>query len=488
MGVNYDIPCYNVSTTDNTTTELEEVVVLGANSIDTLLNERAGKFSHFVRNTKLTTNFSIDDQSDWYHWLTSGLSDTSCSNFPSTGENDGCSVLQEEYCFAGNITDGQFWASFLTSNLYANWVQWYNAFEYATFMSSLDISKIATIFTPSKTESILTAEQFLNGFSTGLSIGAKVLPDSGGEAFSELGSGVDTLQSILSYLTDGSGFALPTTGDIELIMDSALGNLTNATYDAIFDLATATFQYPNETQTCESNSLYCGPFNYPVSNYIYNVKPVTIIDTKHFQELQNSLASTIKKILVGVALASGDYYVMKSTYVTEADCGAEAEYYINGACYLLAYPGESSCQLDNGFQRLANSTTIKNIEGYGVNITEMFLNAEACQNQTQMYYGTAGVNVTEVATSGSLPSCFYNLPVFEVTVLGSEGPSPYSTPCWIAFRNGTKETPIVGETYLPPNLAPAFAKQPCTCLTCNPCGGQGGGATNGTLDGSLMVC
>lgn len=494
LGVNENIPCYSVSIGVNTTTELDQVVILGANTIDTWLSYNAGKFATFGRIIVLSTNFSIDNQTDWYKWMVSGHSSSTCTDFPATADN-ACTVLDEQYCFNGNITSGLYWASFITTTLYANWVQWYDAFNDATFLSSLEISTIATTFTPSQTESILTFSQFLNGFTTALSIGSSVLPDPSG-AIGDLSSGVNTIESILGYLTaDGTGFTLPTTDDIEDSMKLMLGTLVTSTYQAIGNLSIMTFQYPNETQTCDSSHpLYCGPFIYPVSNYLYNVRPVSVIDTEAFNHLISTFTSTIEKFLVGVALATGDYYVVKTAAITEADCTDDAEFYINDACYMLAYPGESSCQKDAGFQASANKTTITNIQSFGVNITEMFLLSEACQNQTQMYYGTVDVNATDVATSGQLPLCFYNLPVFGLLSFDPDGQQltptgGYYSPCWVTVYQNGSSTPIVGESYLPSNLESAFDRQVCACSVPGSCtGGPLIGATNGTTDGILEVC
>lgn len=495
LGVNEDIPCYSVSTSANTSAEIEQVVILGATTIDTFLTERAGKSVIFANNMKLSINFSADNQTDWYYWMVSGNSASSCSDFPSTADN-ACTALLEAFCFSGNITDGEFWASFLTSTLYANWVQWYNAFNEATFLTTLNISDIATTFTPSQTESILTFSQFLNGFSTALSIGTSVLPDPGG-ALKDVSSGVGTLQSILTYLTaDGTGVTLPTTEDIEDVMYFMLGNLVNSTYSAIFDLAIASFQYPNETLVCDGGAhpQYCGPFNYAVSNYFYNVKPVSIIDTNDFSNLITGFKSTIQKFLVGVALATGDYYVVKTAAITEPDCSDDAEFYINGACYKLAYPGLSSCQADLGFQASANKTTIAKIEQFGVDITEMILISEACQNETLTYYGVYDVNATDVVDSGTLPLCFYNLPVFGLLSFDPDGEEltptgDYFSPCWVTVYQNTTGTPIVGQTYLPDNLKSAYDRSVCSCLIPGSCtGGPAIGVTNGTIYGILAVC
>ncbi|PCG90917.1 Glycoside hydrolase, superfamily [Penicillium occitanis (nom. inval.)] len=472
--INEDIPCYSVSTAHNTTAELESVVALGAEWIDIILTEYA------------------DNPTDWFELMTSHYKQDSCADFPSTADG-ACTVLDETICVSANTT-ALYWASFVGSTLYANWVQWYNAFNDGTFLGSLSISTIATTFTPSQTESILTWDSFINGFTTALSIGTSVLPDPEG-VLGDFNTGVSTVESIIGYLSaDGSGFTLPTTDDIEDAMNLMLGTLINSTWKALGNLSTAVFEYPNEAAANLSQALTNGSFVHPVANYFYNVKPVSVIDTQNFTLLVDEITKTVEKYLVGVALTTGDYYVVKYTGFTEADCTGTAEYYINDACYMLAYPGESSCQKGLAYQVNANSTTITNIEGYGIDITEMILNSETCQNNTNTYYGATEVNVNDVATSGTLPVCFYNLPVFELLAQSASGEnwapdSSTFSPCWITdYQNNTGDNQIAGRTYLPSNLETAFTSDLCYCQPAGSCYGPIDDTNNGTTDGILEVC
>lgn len=424
--------------------------------------------------------------------MTSHYQQESCASFPLTGSGD-CSALDETICVSPNTT-ALYWASFLGSMLYANWVQWYDAFDEGAFLGSLEIPTLAAKFTPSSTESILTYDQFFNGFTTALSIGTSVLPDPGG-LLGDFSTGVSTVQSILDYLTaNDSGFTLPTTDDIEDTMNLMLGTLVNSTHEAIGNLSVIVFEYPNKAKENLSQALTNASFIHPVANYFYNVKPVSTIETQNFTKMVNEITNTIQKYLVGVALTAGDYYAVKYTGFTEADCTGVANYYMNDACYKLAYPGESSCQKYLGYQADASNTTITNIEYYGINITELILNSETCQNNTKMYYGAAEVNVNNVATTGTLPICFYNLPVFELLAQSASGENwaPDSntfSPCWITdYQNNTLANQTIGQTYLPSNLLSAFSSDTCYCQPAGSCYGPINDTSNGTIDGILAVC
>lgn len=87
---------------------------------------------------------------------------------------------------------------------------------------------------------------------------------------------------------------------------------------------------------------------------------------------------------------------------------------------------------------------------------ELITNSYACQNATGQYYGSMDVNVTNVMETGTLPTCFFNLPVLDLTSKGSTAPL-WNSPCWIVRdQNLTITSPTVGENYLPGNLNTAF--------------------------------
>lgn len=384
----------------------------------------------------------------------------------------------------------------LGSELYANWVQWYNAFNEASFLCSLEIKTIATAFTPTTVGNTLTFSSFLSSFSTALSIGTSVLPDPT-SLFGDFSMGVSTVESILGLFPSESDFTLPTESDLETAMGIMLGTLVNSTLYALGNLSIAVFEYTNETATKIPANLINGTFTRPVANYFYHVKTVSTIDTGNFMALISAVTSTIEKYLVGAALAAGDYYVVKVTDISEADCNDVAEYYMNGACYKLVYPGSSTCTTGQSIQAEASNTTITNIESYGSNIVDMIQKSEACQNATGVYYGAMDGNVTDVASSGTIPTCFYNLPVFQlhdVTFTASGGHSETDTaagefsPCYITLYQNSSSTVIAGQTYLPTNLQSTFTEEDCICGYTPPCEGTMNGSTNGTSNGVNIVC
>ncbi|KAJ5897020.1 uncharacterized protein N7473_006419 [Penicillium subrubescens] len=70
-----------------------------------------------------------------------------------------------------------------------------------------------------------------------------------------------------------------------------------------------------------------------------------------------------------------------------------------------------------------------------------------------------------LAVSTSLPTCFYNFPIFELEYTGAD--SIPGSPCQILTNNGTASTPEVGVTYMPSNLADIFTDDFCFCSGSN---------------------
>lgn len=399
-----------------------------------------------------------------------------------------CSSLDEHECFSGNIPTGLFWASLLASELYNNWIEWGTAFQQATFLSSLGISAIATTFTPTVIGDNLTFNSLISAFTSALGIATNVLAGDGG-LLGEFNTGITTVHSILGLFPSASSFTLPTETDLEKYMSSMLGTLANSTQYALGNLSAAVFEYPDAATKIPAN-LLAGPFHYPVANYFYNMRTVETPDTGNFSALTTKLASTLNVYVVGAALVAGDYYVVKDAGIGQGSCNGVASYYIDGAYYMLAYPGgsPSTCTAGLSIQTEATNDTITNIESYGISVSDMILNSEACQNTTKVYFSAQDVNVTKVASSGKLPDCFFNLPVLQlypVTIQGqTHSPGDEMSASFVSQVMNISVFPAtVGQSYLPPNLVQPFDHAHCDCGYIPPCEGTMNGTTNGTTNG-----
>lgn len=136
---------------------------------------------------------------------------------------------------------------------------------------------------------------------------------------------------------------------------------------------------------------------------------------------------------------------------------------IDGACYTLQYPG-AGWELVKQIMTdpISSDDLTKLTDIYDVDLESLYTNSYTCQNTTGTYGGTLEVNILEF--SSSLPTCFYNLPVF--TVETSEEPkinNYLSSPCLVYEQNLTAKTAELGVTWLPSNLADIFVKDFCEC-------------------------
>lgn len=425
--------------------------------------------------------------------MTSGHKQETCISFPEPGV---CVTLSEQDCFNGEITTGLHWATFLASQLYNSLIQFHDAFQQASFLASLEILNIATTFTPTISGNMLSFDSMVNAFTSALGIATSVLPGDGG-VLSDFNTGITTIQSILALFPSSDYFTLPTGTDLQINLDTMLGSLGNATQNTTIKMAGAIFGDPNNATFTLPSHLIDGPFIHPVANYFYNVKPVLLIDSGNFTALTNKLTATMNKYLVGAALADGDCYLLKDASMGEDGCDGIAYYYVNGACYMLAYPGSNTCAAGYSLQATATNDTITSIESYGIKIPDIITNSEACQNTTNAYYGSTPsdlivINNTATSSDNTLPTCFFNLPVFQLHpyTLQDRTYTPGSewSPCFVSQGlNYSMERQTLGQTYLPANLEVVFDHEHCTCGYI-PCQGPMNGTSNGTTNGINAVC
>ncbi|KAJ5927853.1 hypothetical protein N7466_006809 [Penicillium verhagenii] len=432
--VDYDLACINLVSGVNTTAELEKYIVLAATEIDAVLTEYSG------------------DPKDWFAEMTSGHSNggDSCVDFPAAG----CTALSEQYCADGDISDALFWASYIAQQLYQILLQWYSAFNEASFISGMDIATIADTFAPTTDGDTSSFASLLSTFSSSLGIAATVVPEVDG-----VNTAVSTVSSFVSLLPSASDFSLPTSSDLATALESMMETVINATLTALADLSTDIFEYPNRASNLPSD-LITGPFTHDVANYIYNTKPLFEIDADSWLSLVDTFNVTMKKAMVGTALGAGDYYILRDASTSEDDCTGTAKYYIDGSCYTLAYPGLSTCTVGNGLSTHAEADTIASIISYGIDVENLITISYDCQNATGEYFGTVDADISSLTDGGSLPTCFYNLPVLDLLVVDGKAPDTNS-PCWLVLEQSAT-TNITGETYLPDNLYSIF-EDDCEC-------------------------
>lgn len=166
--------------------------------------------------------------------------------------------------------------------------------------------------------------------------------------------------------------------------------------------------------------------------------------------------------MAGTALVAANYFILRGAYTTSDCADVTSGLIIDGHCYALEYPSDGwTGSEEDYFSDPIDSDDLTKLTGaYYVSLKELYTNSYTCQNQTGDYGGTMSIDVA-LAISTSLPTCFYNLPVFALEYTGA-GSIPGS-PCQILTNNDTACTPEVGVTYMPSNLAEIFTDDFCYC-------------------------
>lgn len=212
-----------------------------------------------------------------------------------------------------------------------------------------------------------------------------------------------------------------------------------------------------------------GDYDHPIANFFdgrYMFELEESIDLKIESAMNNQLMAT----LAGTALSAANYYILKNAYTTSSCDGKTSGVVIDDYCYTLNYPGSAwTVASDSTSTDLIASSDLKTLEDdYYVNITQLYLNSYECQNKTGTYGGSMVVDILQ--TSSSLPTCFYNLPVFTVENQKQDYDETFdSSPCLIAYNNKTADTAELGVTWLPSNLASIFTEDFCTCTAAALC-------------------
>lgn len=383
-----------------------------------------------------------------------------CSSFPADGacpEPD-----QSAYCDSSSIPAGKFQALYMAYVFYANLQTWNIEFEWSTINSTLNIPTIVDQF-PAQTPNTVSLGTALSVVGGGLStLGGIVAATPGGEA---AGLGISSVGGIIGMLS--SLLPDPTSGvDMESVLGNYLSSVINATLWAVGNVSEVVFttgtldNIPSELTTSSN-------FQTPLASFLYNAAPVILPGTDVYQNWETALVQDLQRGLVGAALGGGNYYILKNV-ATEDDCSqiTGAQTY-GGYCYSLQRPGVSCDSKPPGDESYPiNSFTLTSATTtYGINMTDLIVSSEACQNQTQSYLGSEALSYSAMTWDGqNHPPCFYNLPILYVQ------PPPFQgNPCAIWKANYTAAvdgtTTELGYTWLPPNLDAVFTQAFCTCDT-----------------------
>ncbi|KAK5660251.1 hypothetical protein OQA88_12789 [Cercophora sp. LCS_1] len=118
------------------------------------------------------------------------------------------------------------------------------------------------------------------------------------------------------------------------------------------------------------------------------------------------------------------YWILVDAYSYE-QCkipNRPAARWINSACYSLEGLGDRTPDMVDGsfdashdmFSKPVDDDQVSNLEKYGVDLQELYLNSRMCQTRNNDFDGTVELDPDMATMSSKLPGCFYSLPVFHV--------------------------------------------------------------------------
>ncbi|GAA82937.1 hypothetical protein AKAW_01052 [Aspergillus luchuensis IFO 4308] len=359
--------------------------------------------------------------------------------FKSTGQTTQCDVYPDGQCdfpsgFCSNYTiPSEYWAEYVVANFLEYITEFGSLFNYANQNQSLGIDNIVADFPVKSASTVPDLATIFTNVSGVLGIVGSTLP--------LLDEETDTASSIMGVMsglfsTAESDISSSSATDTETItLEKKVEALYTLMYTAVQDILIAIFETGNISSW--PSDLRTGDYSFEVTNF-FNGRYMFLLTGEQAESRRGAYStSTCSSITSGKV--------------------------IDGACYTLQYPG-AGWELVKQIMTdpISSDDLTKLTDIYDVDLESLYTNSYTCQNTTGTYGGTLEVNILEF--SSSLPTCFYNLPVF--TVETSEEPkinNYLSSPCLVYEQNLTAKTAELGVTWLPSNLADIFVKDFCEC-------------------------
>ncbi|KAJ5642824.1 hypothetical protein N7490_006824 [Penicillium lividum] len=328
--------------------------------------------------------------------------------------------------------------------------EYHDLFQVVVINATNKVDQLVTDF-PTKSPDVVDIASLLTNFggALGLVSGftgdglATTLTAAAGGLFSEAGSNVSSDDD------DDSSTELALYNRILDLCSAFYSGAAQSLIDMFdnADISSWPTSLINGTYTHEIANFFDGPFMYELSG-----TDQSNMETYLNQNLFATLAST--------ALASANYYILKGAH-TVSDCpDITSGTIIDGYCYTLEYPGAGWSLADETdvSDLIASDDLTKLTETYYVVLEELYTNSYKCQNSTSDYGGLMDSDLVLTAPT-TLPSCFYNLPVFTVNSFGGVT----SSPCLVLSNNESEITTVLGVSYMPSNLADIFVEDFCFC-------------------------
>ncbi|RAH65556.1 uncharacterized protein BO66DRAFT_383319 [Aspergillus aculeatinus CBS 121060] len=378
---------------------------------------------------------SLKSPTEWTRQMfkSTGAGSTQCDLYP-----DGECPFPTGFCSDYNVS-AEYWAEFVVANAHQYITEIGTLFDFATQNESLSIDAIVDDFPVKSGATVPDWATILTNVGGVMGILGSAIP--------ALDAETDTASTIMGTLSGiyslaGSDVSSADATDAETItLEAAVQTLYSTMYESVVNTTIRLFETGDIS--IWPSDLRSGDYTFEVANFF---------NGRYMFELTGTQASNMESIFNGY----GAYSTSKCSSITSGTV-------IGDYCYTLEYPG-AGWELVKQIMTdpISSDDLTKLTDTYGIDLETLYSNSYTCQNTTGTY---GGVVETDVLTASStVPTCFFNLPVF--TVETSDEPTInnfLSSPCLVWDRNTTAKTAELGVTWMPSNLADVFVRDFCEC-------------------------
>ncbi|KAJ5377911.1 glycoside hydrolase [Penicillium cataractarum] len=371
---------------------------------------------------------------------------TECS---SLSEDVNCDIPSSSECSELN-EPSHYWARFVVANfrLYMN--EYYDLFSTATLNATNKVEQLVADF-PTKSPDVVDIASLLSNFGGALSLISGLTGD--GLA--------TTLIATASGIFSEASTNVDSDDDDDSTVELDLYNKISDIYTAFYDGSTKALEdmFDNADISSWPSSLISGTYTHDIANFFDGPFMYELSGTDQ-SNIEDNLNQQLFATLAGTALASANYYILKGAHTVSKCPDVTSGTIIDGYCYTLEYPGSGfSLTATSDFSDpIASDDLTKLTDTYYVELEELYTNSYKCQNSTGDYGGQMDSDLVLTAST-TLPTCFYNLPVFTV----ESGGDVTSSPCLVLAYNESDSTAVLGVSYMPSNLADIFDDDFCWC-------------------------
>ncbi|KAL2846688.1 glycoside hydrolase [Aspergillus pseudoustus] len=342
----------------------------------------------------------------------------------------------------------QWWAQFVIANFHQITTLLRDLLDKEVQTTFYDIDDIADDF-PVQDVDTPDMESILSNVGAALGLVA-------GRAGEAAESTLSTASGILSMIASNIGDDEDDQPTVSDVLKKRLQIVLQTGYDGANNALIQMFEHGDVSNWTFIDENY----DWSVANF-FDGRFMTQLSGSEVQALQTNMNTHMKQAMAATAMRAANWYILKGSHSVDDCTDSNSGMVINDTCYTVESAGGG--YNEKTWSVPIDDDTLEQVtDKYSIALADLYEISWRCQVDTDGYGGTQGFSL--LASEDSLPSCFYNLPVFIVEE--SDDSSVLSSPCNMWAYNYTAsddETPQVGITYLPDNLVSVFDGSYCQC-------------------------